>query len=603
MTPTDSEPPDAAGGGFVPEHWARWWYYNRGAYLEVSRVLAGREVRTGEEGGRVGLPDERIRKEIVPAIEAALTEGGDLGIIHEGLMALARIGEAAGSSGTGLGFYAKHFLGGRYASLQEASIVALGVHGDPAWVPLLRAILDNTEAGRELTGTETVPVRLRAFAAFGLGLLGQGTEDQDLRLAVVHSLLASLGNQRTATREIQVACVLAVGLVELDFCGDTPEEIRRHVMEGDRHLCGGVQIRYLLDVFRDPELDFWVRAHVAPSIGRLSREAPPDFHLAALEELGGALDPRSKEPEPVHQGAVLGLGLFADGDEDPDDVAARELLEKTMRRGDPLSRRLAMIGLARAAARPGTGENEGKGLTKAHTLLVQELARGRRDRKAWAALALGALGHERVRAQRGIPEEVTGALRLALARARDPEEAAAVVTGIGILRDEEARDEVLSSFERIEDPGFRACAALTLGLVDAKEGRDAIRETFLGPDCCPTELRLDVALGLRLLGDSEVTEGLVHRLDAAETPEERATLLQFLGELEDPRGIDALLATLKDADEDPLVRAVAINALGRICESRTIPWAAAYATDVQYGLLTWTLESPFDDGSGLLDWR
>jgi len=569
----------------------------------VGTVLAGREAGTGEAGGRAGLSDTRIRSEVVPTIEAALRKGGDLGIIREGMMALARIGERGERKGVGLDYYAKHFLGQSYASLQEAAILALSGEGKPSSVPILRSILDNTEEGRAITKSETVPVRLRAFAAFGLGLLGQGTRVQDRRLEVVHSLLDSLGNQRTATREIQVACVLAMGLVELDFCGDDPEKLERHKMEGDRHLCGGIQLKYLLDVFRNPELDPWVRAHAGPAIGRLARRSPPDFHVAALEELGGALDPASKEPEVVRQGCVIGLGLFADGDEDPDDEAARELLEKAMKKGDALSQRLAMIGLGRAAARPGAGENEGKGLKRAHSLLLKELARGRKDKKAWAALALGALGCERMRAHQVVSADVTDALRQALRKARSPRDAAALVLGIGILRDAEAGDAVLASFERFEDPGFRACAALTLGLVDAREGLGTVRQAFLGEESDVASLMLDVALGLRLLGDREVTAGLLQRLAKAETPQERATLVQFLGELDDPRGTGALLATVKDAEEDHLVRAVAINALGRMCDRREVPWTSAYAADLQYQILTWTLQSPIGDGTGLLDWK
>ena len=603
--PLHPDAPTTEGGAAGPEPtaWTRWWKYNRDPYLQLGTILAGRESSSGGEGGRAGLTESKVRGEVVPAILAALTQGGDLPLVRECLMALARIGQEDLSPGVGLDFYAKYYLKGDYPELQEAAVIALGVAGQASSVPLLRAIVDNTEEGRALTDMESVPVRLRAFAAYGLGLLGAGSPDQALRLAVVHSLLDSLGNERTATREIQVACVLAAGLVDLEFCADDPVKLLAHEMEGDRHLCGGIQLLYLLDIFRDDGLDPWVRAHAAPAIGRLGRVSPLDFRTAVLEELSGALAPRSGEPEYVRQGCVIGLGLFADGDEDQIDVQARQVLAGAAKKGDALSQRFALISLARAAARPGDGENKGKGLEKARGVLLAELSRGREDRKAWAALALGVLGHERMEAREVVSEDVTGALRHALSRCKDPAQAAALVLGLGILRDPESPAAVLAAFDKIEDSDFRACAALTLGIVHAREGIEPVKAAFLGEDCDVQSLRPDVALGLRLLGDSQVMASLLERLAKAEKPEDRAAVVRFLGALDDPRGVGVLIATTKDGDEKALVRTAAINALGRMCDRSRLPWTSAYAADIQYDLLTWTLSSPFGDATGLLDWR
>jgi HEAT repeat protein len=598
--------PTTPGGGapeVLPTDWNRWWTFNRDNYLEIGALLAGRETGSGNGGGRIGLSHRRIESEIYPAIEKVLQEGGDLSLMRECLFALGRIAPELQGPGGGLRHYAEQFLKQPYPDLQEAAIVALGIQGLPESLPLIRSILDNTEEGRKITASESVPPRLRAFAAYSLGLLGGEGAAEDLRLEVIHSLLDSLGNQRTATREIQVACVLAAGQVHLEFCDTDPERLARHKMEGDRHLCGGIQLRYLLDIFRDEELDPWVRAHVAPSIGRLGHGAPEQFRTAVLEELGRSIGKRSDVEEAVQQGCVIGLGLFADGDEDDLDVAARSALVVATRSADPLSRRLAMISLACAAGQPGEGANRGRGLEEARSLLLKQLVRGRGDCKAWAALALGVLGHRRMEAHEVVSEELGGALRRSLSRAKSPQDAAALVLGIGILRDEASRDQVLKSFEKLKDPAFRACAALTLGLTSARGALPAVREVFLEEGEDLDSLPLDVALGLRLLGDEEVTGEFIERLSCAETPEERAEVARFLGALDDPLATGALLAVALDSEEDAPVRSAAVKSLGDMCDSRSIPWSTAYATDLQYELLTWTLVSPFGDGTGLLEQR
>ncbi|MEW6072227.1 MAG: HEAT repeat domain-containing protein [Planctomycetota bacterium] len=569
----------------------------------MGALLAGRDVMTGEDAGRAGTSRERRRAEILSGVRQVLSEGGDIALIRESLLALAAAGGGDTATGSGLDHYARFFLAGGHPELQEAAAIALGVEGEAASVPLLRALLDNAEDGWKLANAPAVPVRLRAFAAFALGLIGERTANQELRLSVVHSLLAALGNERTATREIQVACVLAAGLVDLEFCDTDPARLARHKMEGDRHLCGGILLRYLLDVFRDHELDPWVRAHAAPAMGRLGRSAPLDFRRAVLEELGGALASRSGEPDFVRQGAVLGLGLFADGDDEEIDAAARFALTSTLKQGDPLSQRFALIALARAVARPGGSAGTERSLVAAEKLLLGELARGRKDRRSWAALALGVLGHARIAARAPIPADIAAALRHSLGRAKGPPEAAAAALGLGILRDPAAAETILAAFERIEDPLFRACAALALGLVQAREGAAVVRAAFLGEECDVRALRPDVALGLRLLGDREATGAALARLKASEDPAERAALAGFLAALADPGAAGPLLALATDPAEKAPVRAAAIRGLGRLADPRTLPWSAAYAVDLQYELLTWTLASPFGDGTGLLDWR
>ena len=599
------QPPEGAGSAPVdPADWTLWWHHNGEHYLRVGAALAAREVISGDQGGRRGEFPVALRDEIVSVLQSVLRQGGEPDLLRQGLMALARLERRYGASKLGsLDTFALHYLREGMPAAQEAALLALGVQGEPRMVPLLRAVLDNTHRGRVLTGTETVPVRLRAHAAYALGLLGEGACGDVLRLSVVHSLLDALGNERTATREIQVACVLAMGLVPLEYCRNDPAVLERHRMEDDRHLCGGAQLRYLLDIVRNEELDPWVRAHAAPATGRLSLAAPAHFRAAVFEELGTRLGMRSGEPDYVRQGCVLGLGLLADGDGDEVDVEARRMLAGLSRRGDPLARRLALIGLGRAAAHDGNGGGGGRGREETEALLLGELARGRRDRKSWAALALGVFGYGRNEGRGEVSDPIRHGLRAALERARTPREAAAPVLAIGMLRDEESGAAVRDSLRRFEDPAFRVCAALTLGLLAHPEGLAPVREAFLAADRPLHELRPEVAFALRLLGDDDVAVRVLARFDCTEDGEERTSLARLLGNLGDPRAVPALLTAAGNLEQDVALRAAAIRGLADLCDGYEPAWTTAYSTDILYGVLTWTLVSPLEDAWGLLDWR
>jgi hypothetical protein len=485
--------------------------------------------------------------------------------------------------------------------MQEGAVLARGMAGEARSVAGLRAILLDDAAARERLGSgeRSVGPRLRAYAAFALGLVGQRTRDEATRLTVVHALLDALGNERSATREIQVACALSAGLIGLEFCGDDPARAERHRMEGDRHLCGGVLLKYLLDVLRQADLDPALRAHAAPSIGRLARGAPAEFRQAALDELVLRARVATKEPAEVRCGSAIGLGLFADGVDEERDARAVAELARLAKDDDALVARLALVALGQAAGRDALGRS--RAASQALTALNSELARARSGRRAWAALALSVLGHQRLEVRGVLGREVVDALASALARTRDPGEATPLVLALGILRDDRAAEVVLQSFERIRDDRFRSAATLTLGLLGVQGGRGAA-QAWLGARES-TEESEEVAIGLRLLGDAGLLPSLLERLASTTAPAAKAKRVSALGKLGDRRAKEPLLALLTDPSEDRLVRAAAARALADLVDPDPHRLAAAFATDVNYSLLTWTLESPLGDGSGLLEQR
>ncbi|MEX1026224.1 MAG: hypothetical protein WD226_14210 [Planctomycetota bacterium] len=628
--------PDSPEGGppaLDPTSWQIWWQFNRHPYLQVDRYLAGLETHSGSN---CCLDERTIERQVLPFVEKILRQGADFRIMRNSVLALARMHRGGQASKVSLSQYVGYYLKDRYPELQEAGVLALGVAGDPAHLDTLDELLRDGEAGRKHMDGRPVPIRLRAYAAYAMGLIAERNPDEIVRQQVVHSLYHALGNERTATREVQVACVLAAGLAPMGHCGNDPEKLERHRMEGDRHMCGGVQLKYLLDVLRDDELDPWMRAHAAPAVGRLGLEAPDDFKVAAIEVFEQLLDPKSDEDEAVVHGAILGLGLVADGDDDELDVRARAALERAVKRSDPMGQRLALIGLGRAAARSGLRESDV--LAEAQKRLLRELSRGRGDIKAWSALSLAVLGHTRLEGRQSVSEDVLSALRTTAARAKDLEVASAASLALGILRDIEAPDALERIFERAEDPGLRASVSLALGVIGNRDKAAVLRAAFDDEDAELSE-KLDLSLALRLLGDRSVTQSLIEllgekRADLAEAEDavklsdeakqerskrlakadedelsveeleyETQAIVAYLGRLEDPSALPPLMALLKDDSIDDALRAEAIAAVGSMCDPEPVTWFEPFSTDVNYSVLTWALASPYGDGTGIFEMR
>ena len=217
-----------------------------------------------------------------------------------------------------------------------------------------------------------------------------------------------MGKTRTAVGELHVACMLALGLAPAREC--RPGE---HV-EG--HVCRGMQIAMMLAYFADAERDPGLRAHAAPVAARLAVGANPEYKDTVARDVLEAVDARSKEAEEVKQGCVIALGHLADGDGDKLDKEIRASLEKLAKRTDGLTRRFAVMALARASARPGEGP-QGSGLEQARKFLLGQLSRGREGMDGWAGLGLAVLEFHALHAGGALSDDVLRSLQHGLVKA------------------------------------------------------------------------------------------------------------------------------------------------------------------------------------------
>jgi HEAT repeat protein len=584
--------------------WQQWWRYNGDPYLNLRTLVSGLSESTGGDSARAGFLPSRAEIEdlVVPALQRALQEASSAELVRGALIALARIGEGRDARGLALDDAARFYLGQDHQPTAEASLVALGLRGDPSATEMLLQLVENNDAGRELRGGEWVDARTRVFAAYALGLLARRCNDRAVVDTIGRALTRTLVADATATFELHVALMLSMGLTPLTQCDGTVPVDLAGLDEAGAHFCRGTQIVALLDYLEDDERPFELRSHASVPLARLALGAEPEYKKVVAKALIKALDRSSKEHPSLRHSCAVALGVLGDGDDDRVDKNIRDSLQNAASRGEELLRRLSMISLARASARTGSGKSPDAAVAKTQKFLEVKLATGRGDSPAWAALSLSVLGFGRGHDRGAVPAGITSALRSALG-SRSADRASAAALGIGVLRDYDSHDALLARLESDESE-VRSYSALALGMAGAREALPTLRAMRDDPANASDVMFMGSAsIALRLLGDETAAVGLIERLDDVEDADEQVALVCAAGVLGDGAALRALVELIDDASRADAVRGAAALALGVLCDERTESWASDLATDINYNLLTWTLQDPFGDGLGVLDMR
>jgi HEAT repeat protein len=602
-----------------PTAWQLWWDVNRDRYLRWANLDTGVAMTgsdswylgTGQSEERIGgrLGADLVQGELVPHLVKAIEVGGSNEYVKGALLALGKIGGE--ENFTTFDFLMRFFLKEGLPELNNTAAFSLGVLADARNLEFLTSLARSGESARELLGKPEVPIEMRAFATYGLGVLGSRTEDLEVRRSIVATLVQQLEDDGPRTNDLQVAAMVAMGLVPLSFdeeaevciCGECK-------VEGpDRHY--QAQVTYLMRYFTaDREFDATVRAHTATTLGRLVAHgqavAGEAFRAPALEIKEGvadilieALQRYAKQPPIVQQSAVLALGLTGDADDEEVDHWIRHELGKQAGHGDPLAKRFALMALAEAGSRKGQTEAPWSGTDRTRSELMQILSRGKKNERAWAALALGVFGWHLDQAAQPLEDGVDRALVHAAKKARGSDDLGAVAIALGLRRHADAESVLVQKLGKLKDASAQGHAALALGLMGARDAVGTLQERLGEDDLDPTlQARLGLALGM--LGDSSVVETLVERMATSESEDEQAALASALGFLGDRRSLDALAELMLDTEKGYAVsRDKAVLALGFLADAAATPWRSLLAHGCNYRAETPTLTST--DGKGVLD--
>ncbi len=571
--------------------WRIWWRLNRDPLLVVDPSAA---LPLSTDGGfYLGEGDAdrdqsrivsagTVAEQVLPGLIEALESESSPAVRSSILVALGRAGSLAGESTARrvLALVADPDRG-----VTEAAILAAGLQADPYVVRRLIHIVHGCEAGVELLGGRVADTRLSAFTALAIGLGVRRSGHEDLRRFVAFDLARTASNPFSAP-DVPAACVAAVGLLPLPWRGDlTPDETR-----AAPHASREGQLAWLLQAAVAEGVHRQVRGHAALALGRLCEGATPQWREHVGRRLLELLDEDTKACLEARQGAAIALGQLGDCDEDALDRRIRRDLVRASRKGDALTRRYALVAIARVAARAGTGAgspDHGRGELVAH--LLTQLTHGRAGLDAWSALALGTLQRELFRGGVAPSRDVQEALARELLDCRTPTTAGAFALGLALSHAPGAGAQLAEALERFGgDEPAAAAIALALGLTGGPEARVELVELIEGTSGRPALLH-DAALALALTGDFDGTPRLVRAFETTSALDSRAALASALGRTGDARAIQPLLSALRDTTSPQSARALAARGLGWLVDQGGAPVWTPLSCDLNWGADTSTL--------------
>jgi len=582
-----------------PNSWQTWWHYNRWSHLRTPGVS-----RSGGDGFYLGHGEKpqvspllrvtrnQMRDLVTPALTAGLNRGGSHDFLVYSLHALAKLrGVEAPENTAAFQEVARSVIRNGSQLTAEKGVLALGIRGEDRYVPWLASILADTQAGRELTGRSKIGHRMRAFAAYGLGLIGERTLDPQVKLKIMAALSESLAVERD---EVQAACIFALGLTPLGLPSDAPDGAVAGLTRVD-------QVLHLLQFFENDEASFLARSQVPNALARLSEGLPESLRSRVAYALLTASGVHSKERREVQHAALIALGKIGRSGPEPIDQEIRSHLEKLSAKtgGERSSRYLATLALAEAASRPGPGEDPLIGLQSTRKTLLRTLDRSRGETLAWTALAIGVLEEDSA-LRGGVADPASGrSLRRHFGRSRSSEATAALAIALGMVRDQEAGELLLERMQTSGDANTRAYCALALGMIGFPGAIAPIREVLTASANQPRIIE-NAAIGLALLGDQETGSRLFSILKKSANPKVQASVASAMGWIKDPRPLLELTQLISDTRRNDTARAWTAVCIGRICDDDEWPWVARLSADVLYDLFLPTLIEPTYQ-SGLLD--
>lgn len=564
-------------------------------------------VRTPTKWGTVSASHEIVQTVIVPGLLQAVKRGGTNEFVQSLMLTMAKIGGEENSRE--FEFVLRYFLSHGQPIIHQTSALALGLLGGESMIGTLGDLALDTAAGRALVTAEGEPLhtevdyRVRAFAAHGLGLVGQRSEDAAARKQIVEILVRLLENDGLPTEDVRVAAMAAMSLVPLPvvegvnacYCGTCEVQGPSTSLQA--------QVTYLMRYFTSERAySSTARAHTATTLARLIEAQPagmpPELELGVAELLVDSLERTSRESQTVRESVVLALGLVGDADLDPVDEWIRWALSRALHSSDPMEQRFALVALAQVGSRPGQGERAFAGTEAVRGDLLHELSTARKAVRPWAGLALGVLEHELREHEQELSPAVDLALRNALRTARTAEDLGAYALAIGLRGDARASPLLIEKLARTRAEDARAYVALAIGLCGDREAIEPLEAALLDEANEPL-LESQAGLALGLLGARESAARLVESLGSVSAPT-RAAIAQALGFQADRRSIDSLATLLGETGStaEP-VRTKAVQALGFLADRSVASWRIALASNANYLAETPTLTC--GERTGVLD--
>jgi|FLOH01.1.fsa_nt_gi HEAT repeat protein len=592
LPPSSPQPRNPVGTtpkGSVPvdlSSWVFWWEFNKDRFLNLkARVHDAGNIT--EVGGLIGLgsgaravlsnaPTQAQRQDIIiPALLALIHAEPDRDVQSSVLIALAKVGLEASQARPLLAQY----LQSPIQEIAETAALAYGILGDEFSLPLLQEILSDSKAAQQLFGRTEIPLRSRTFAAYSLGLIGKASSEERIKAQVAGILFETLMSDQNAAKDIRVACVISLGILNLE----DPTEIVN-------------KLGAFLDADQESEL---VLAHVPNAMAKLLRNVPGGdaTREARIDQLLKILQDRPKQNILIRQSAVQAIGMLATA-KDPRNLEIFRMLQSLSDHGrNQQEKNFTAIALADL----GTADPRLRlDVTK---FLMERMKKSSTLYEPWCGLALGVMAFQLNDRDQSLPPVVRDATLIAFQRCKDPERKAAFALALGLMGHEAAASDLRAAMSKVKDSQFRGYAAVALGLLSSRQDSAFISDLVAQSQRDPDLLK-QASIGLGLMKDRNANTLLLSYLCPENGKRPRLAVLaavaSALGFIGDKNSVAPLVQTMENERLTALGRAFAAVSLGMVADQNDLPWNSAFAENINYRAAVSTLTDQ-QTGTGILD--
>ena len=603
------------GGGKAPlgyavgddlGRWEFWWEFGKDPFLRLrDMIYRDRRVDPGQalwnariaaNVRSVSRPNAKDVREVASQLSSLLSSSTDRDISSACLLALAKIGPT--QAGFDLTQLLTPFLARGDQELRESAAIALGIAGSLDREPqqILADLIDDSAAGRKLSGKTSVNERTRTFAAYASGLLLHRSRAAGASMRLITPLQSVLNNPSMHKRNLMVAAIEALALFPQDWRGKAAATLRDSIVVSlaryyDRDLGAGDQL---------------IQAHVPTAIARLlppkSIEAIKWRERFAADLKAGlrssaSANSRAKVNHHVAQSCALALGSMCEPWEDENsssnDVGLL-LVRVHKEHRDQQTRSFASMALARIG-----------GAEPFRYLIAQLQGANKAIEMPWIAVSLGVIAAKQriegthVGKLAAEFEQLTKALLKQFEKARNPGTIGSLAIALGLTGSGDARDVLRRTLvEQAKRDDVAGYVALALGMLQDASAIPDLRVLRKG-SVRRTFVMMQSVRALGLLGDHTLTDQLNAELAAPGITLIRlSAIASALAQIGDRRSLPALRKLMADQSVAPLTQAFAAVALGGVCDKDPLPWNSVYATHVNYRASTETLT---DGMAGILD--
>lgn len=578
-TPTDLD--DLSG-------WQFWWEFNKDPFIKLKDAIHNTTATTGSDEFFMGAtarvaaedtakPSDTDKLEtILPALKKALDSTDQRDIVGACVIAMAKIGMNHPKFDL-LPIFTKTLVTFDQ-EIRETAALAMGISQMPdAIQPLRHLALDDAE-GRKLVEKAEVDARTRSFAVYGMGLVAYAQQDVAVKKVALETCSKLLRAHKTMNRNILVAAVNAIGLLNPDRQQESdPNSVLNKALDE-------LDWFYKEKMGRGREL---IQAHVPPAVCKLLGRGDEGRRKVYKESYRKVLAGGKKHSPDVYRSAALALGQLVE----PKEVNYCKALANYSKKGkDEQARYYAMMSLGQI----GGDENKAE--------LLKTLVKGKKAlERPWAALSLGVMNFNRFEADESakVDNLVGDALMKQFKEVKTPQARSAFAIALGLARYSDAAPELLSTLiDKKHQDEFAGYICIGLALMDYKKAKSQIHEI------CRNAVRRNrllqqAAVALGKLGDRSVTDTLTKMLSEESTNLAKLSALAgALGFIGDRRTIKPLVKMLHNEDLTPLSRAFAAVALGGVADKEPLPWNSKIACNMNYRAVVETLTG---SGTGVLD--